>query len=430
MDLFILLGTLFLCFGLGMPISYSLGFGALAGALWIGIPPEAVMLQISNGVSKVAMLTIPFFVLAGAIMAEGGMARRLVGLANVIVGLVRVRGGLSAVNIIATTFLSGISGSSVADVSAIGSVLIPQMERVGYPRVFATNVTISGSLQAILVPPSHNAVIYSLATGGTISIISLFMAGVIPGLLLGLSLILLCIFVAYRDGHPTGESVPFKEALKISVEALWGLITVMIIVGGILLGVFTAIEAGAVACVWAFCVTMFIYRDYRWRDLPELVHRTLKTVAMVMTLIAMASSFGYVMALMQMPATITKFFLSVSENKYVILMLINIMLLVLGCLMDMAPLILICTPILLPVVVKLGVDPVHFGMIMLLNLGIGLLTPPVGSVLFVGCAIGKVKMEEVMRTIWPFYGVMFVVLMLVTFIPALSLWLPKAIGAY
>jgi tripartite ATP-independent transporter DctM subunit len=430
MDLFILLGTLFLCFVLGMPISYSLGFGALAGALWIGIPPEAVMLQISNGVSKVAMLTIPFFVLAGAIMAEGGMARRLVGLANVIVGLVRVRGGLSAVNIIATTFLSGISGSSVADTSAIGSVLIPQMERVGYPRVFATNVTISGSLQAILVPPSHNAVIYSLATGGTISIISLFMAGVIPGLLLGFSLILLVIAIGYRDGHPKGDSVPFNEALKICVEAMWGLITIIIIVGGILLGIFTAIEAGAVACVWAFCVTMFIYRDYRWRDLPELVHRTLKTVAMVMTLIAMASSFGYVMALMQMPATITNFFLSVSDNKYVILMLINFMLLVLGCLMDMAPLILICTPILLPVVVKLGVDPVHFGMIMLLNLGIGLLTPPVGSVLFVGCAIGKVKIEEVMRGIWPFYGVMFAVLMLVTFIPALSLWLPKAIGAY
>ncbi|MDI3470762.1 MAG: TRAP-type C4-dicarboxylate transport system, large permease component [Pseudolabrys sp.] len=427
MDLFILLGTLFLCFALGMPISYSLGFGALAGALWIGIPPEAVMLQISNGISKVAMLTIPFFVLAGAIMAEGGMARRLVGLANVIVGLVRVRGGLSAVNIIATTFLSGISGSSVADTSAIGSVLIPQMERVGYPRVFATNVTISGSLQAILVPPSHNAVIYSLATGGTISIISLFMAGVIPGLLLGFSLILLCIFIAYRDGHPKGDSVPFHEAVKISVEAGWGLITIVIIVGGILFGIFTAIEAGAVACVWAFFVTMFIYRDYRWRDLPELVHRTLKTVAMVMTLIAMASSFGYIMALMQMPAKITMFFLTISQNKYVILMLINFMLLVLGCLMDMAPLILICTPILLPVVMKLGVDPVHFGMIMLLNLGIGLLTPPVGSVLFVGCAVGKVKIEEVMRGIWPFYAVMFAVLMLVTFIPALSLWLPSVV---
>jgi tripartite ATP-independent transporter DctM subunit len=427
MDIFILLGTLFFCFALGMPISYSLGFGALAGALWIGIPPEAVMLQISNGVSKVAMLTIPFFVLAGAIMAEGGMARRLVGLANVIVGLVRVRGGLSAVNIIATTFLSGISGSSIADTSAIGSVLIPQMERVGYPRVFATNVTISGSLQAILVPPSHNAVIYSLATGGTISIISLFMAGVVPGLLLGFSLILLCMFIAYRDGHPKGDSVPFREAVRISIDAGWGLITIVIIIGGILLGIFTAIEAGAVACVWAFCVTMFIYRDYRWRDLPLLVHRTLKTVAMVMTLIAMASSFGYVMALMQMPAKITAFFLSVSDNKYVILMLINFMLLVLGCLMDMAPLILICTPILLPVVVKLGVDPVHFGMIMLMNLGIGLLTPPVGSVLFVGCAIGKVKLEDVMRGIWPFYGVMFAVLMLVTFIPALSLWLPSVV---
>ena len=424
MDLVILLGTLFLCFGIGMPISYSLGFGALAGALWIGIPPEAVMLKISDGVSKVAMLTIPFFVLAGAIMAEGGMAQRLVKLANVIVGVMRVRGGLSAVNIIATTFLSGISGSSVADTSAIGSVMIPQMEKVGYPRVFATNVTISGSLQAIVVPPSHTSVIYSLATGGTISIISLFMAGVVPGLLLGFCLVMLCLFIAYRDGHPRGDSVPFRDAVKITIDAAWGLITIVIIIGGILLGVFTAVEAGAVACIWAFCVTMFIYRDYRWRDLPGLVHRTLKTVAMVMTLIAMASSFGYVMALMQLPAKMTAFFLTVSENKYVILMLINFMLLVLGCLMDMAPLILICTPILLPVVMRLGVDPVHFGMIMLLNLGIGLLTPPVGSVLFVGCAIGNVKMEEVMRTIWPFYGVMFAVLMLVTFIPALSLWLP------
>jgi tripartite ATP-independent transporter DctM subunit len=427
MDLFILLATLFLCFGMGMPISYSLGFGALAGALWIGIPPEAVMLKISGGVSKVAMLTIPFFVLAGAIMAEGGMARRLVALANVIVGVVRIRGGLSVVNILATTFLSGISGSSVADTSAIGSVMIPQMEKVGYPRVFATNVTISASLQAIVVPPSHNAVIYSLATGGTISIISLFMAGVVPGLLLGVALIFLVIFIAYRDGHPRGDSVPLRDAVRITIDAAWGLITIVIIIGGILLGVFTAIEAGAVACIWAFFVTMFIYRDYRWRDLPGLVHRTLKTVAMVMTLIAMASSFGYVMALMQMPAKITAFFLTVSENKYVILLLINFMLLVLGCLMDMAPLILICTPILLPVVMKLGVDPVHFGMIMLLNLGIGLLTPPVGSTLFVGCAVGKVTLEQVMKGIWPFYGVMFVVLMLVTFIPALSLWLPSVV---
>src|SRR5271167_3174297 len=295
MEILIVIGTLFVCFALGVPIAYSLGLAALAGAYWIGIPLEAVMLQVSSGVSKFAMLTIPFFVLAGAIMAEGGMARRLVAFANVLVGMVRVRGGLSAVNVLATTFLSGISGSAVADISAIGSVMIPQMEEVGYPRVFATNVTISASVQALLVPPSHNAVIYSLASGGVISIISLFMAGVVPGLLLGFTLILLCLFMAYRDGHPRGQTVPWREALKISIDALWGLITLGIILGGILGGIFTAVEAGAVACIWAFLVTMFIYRDYRWRDLPVLLHRTLRTVAMVLTLIACASSVGYIM---------------------------------------------------------------------------------------------------------------------------------------
>jgi tripartite ATP-independent transporter DctM subunit len=388
------------------------------------------MLQISNGVSKVAMLTIPFFVLAGAIMAEGGMARRMVAFADVLVGFTRVRGGLSVVNVLATTLLSGISGSSVADVSAIGSVMIPQMEKSGYPRVYATNVTITSSVQALLVPPSHNAIIYSLATGGSISIISLFIAGVMPGLLLGFSIVVLCLVIAYRDGHPKGTSVPMRDAVKISIEAAWGLITLVIILGGILGGIFTAIEAGAVACAWAFFVTMFIYRDYKWRDLPRLVHRTLRTVAMVMTLIACASSVGYVMALTQMPAKITAFFLTISDNKYVILFLINLLLLVLGCLVDMAPSILICTPILLPVMINFGVDPVHFGMIMMLNLGIGLCHPPVGAILFVGCAVGKVTIEQVMRTIWPFYGAMFVVLMLVTYVPAISLWLPHHMGLH
>src|SRR5262249_48298893 len=297
MDIAILLFTMFFCFFIGVPIAYSLALAAIAGCLWIGIPLEAVMLKISDGVSKVAMLTIPFFVLAGAIMAEGGMARRMVALADVMVGFTRVRGGLSVVNVLATTFLSGISGSSVADTSAIGSVMIPQMERAGYPRGFATNVTITASVQALLVPPSHNAVIYSLATGGSISIISLFMAGVVPGLLLGAALVILCLVIAYRDGHPRGTTVPLREGLKLAVEALWGLVTLAIILGGILLGWFTAIEAGAVACVWAFCVTMFIYRDYGWRDLPRLIHRTFHTVAMVMTLIACASAVGYIMAL-------------------------------------------------------------------------------------------------------------------------------------
>jgi len=428
MDVVVLLAAMFFCIAIGVPIAYSLALAAISGALWIGIPLEAVMLKISDGVSKVAMLTIPFFVLAGAIMAEGGMAKRLVAFADVLVGFTRLRGGLSVVNVLATTFLSGISGSAVADTSAIGSVMIPQMEKSGYPRVFATNVTITASVQALLVPPSHNAVIYSLATGGTISIISLFMAGVVPGLLLGFSIVLLCLVIAYRDGHPRGQTVPAREAVKITIDAAWGLITLVIILGGILGGVFTAIEAGAVACVWAFLVTMFVYRDYRWRDLPVLVHRTLRTVAMVLTLIACASSVGYVMALTQMPARITAAFLTISSDKNVILLLINIMLLILGCLVDMAPSILICTPILLPVMINFGVNPVHFGIIMMLNLGIGLCHPPVGSILFVGCAVGKVRIEQVMRKIWPFYAVMLAVLMLVTYIPAISLWLPRLLG--
>src|SRR5258708_3846438 len=344
MDFLVVVGTLFACFAIGVPIAYSLGLAAIAGALWIGIPLEAVMLKMLDGVSKVEVLTIPFFVLAGAIMAEGGMARRLVAFANVLVGVFRIRGGLSVVNVVATTFLSGISGSSVADTSAIGSVMIPQMEKNSYPRVFATNVTMPASVQPLLVPPSHNAVIYSLATGGTISIISLFMAGVGPGLLLGLALILLCLYIAYRDGHPRGLAVPMREAIKITIDALWGLVTLAIILGGILGGIFTAIEAGAVACIWSFFVTMFVYRDYKWRDLPELIHRTTRTVAMVMTLIAFASSVGYVMALMQVPARVTAFLLTLSSNNNDILFLITILFLLPASLFAMPPPILTVTP--------------------------------------------------------------------------------------
>jgi tripartite ATP-independent transporter DctM subunit len=380
------------------------------------------MLKISDGISKFSLLAIPFFVLAGAIMAEGGMARRLIALASIFVGF--IRGGLALVNIVASSLFGCISGSSVADTSSIGSVMIPQMERAGYPRVFATNVTICGSVQAILIPPSHNAVIYSLAVGGTVSIGHLLIAGFFPGLLLGLSLAILVIITAYRENYPKGEVIPFRQAVKIAIEAFWGLMTMLIITGGIIGGIFTATEAAAVACAWAFFVTMFIYRDYKWRDLHLLVHRTMKTVGMVMILIAFASGFGYLMALMQLPAKVTHFFLTISDNKYVILFLINLLLLFLGTLMDMAPLLLICTPILLPVVQNFGVDPVHFGIVMLVNLGIGLVTPPVGSVLFVGCAVAKLSLEQVTRKIWPFYIAMFAVLMLVTYIPAISLWLP------
>jgi tripartite ATP-independent transporter DctM subunit len=354
------------------------------------------------------------------------MAHRLVAFAAVLVGF--IRGGLSLVNILASTFFGAISGSSVADTASVGSVLIPEMEKQGYPRPFATAVTVSGSVQAILIPPSHNAVIYSLAGGGSVSIASLFMAGVVPGLLLGLTVAGLCLYTAHTKNYPKGERIPFQQAIKIAGEALWGLFTMVIILGGILSGVFTATESASVACVWAFFVTMFIYRDYKWSDLPKLVHRTVKTVTIVMILIGFAASFGYIMTIMQLPDRVTEFFTSISDNKYVILFSINIMLLLLGTLMDMAPLILILTPILLPVVQSLGMDPVHFGMMIMVNLGMGLITPPVGSVLFVGSAVAKLPIETVTKSLYPFFVALFLVLMAVTYIPALSLWFPGLFG--
>jgi tripartite ATP-independent transporter DctM subunit len=385
MDALVLLGSFFFLMIIGMPVAYAMGLSALIGAWWIELPYDAVMIAIAGGVNKFSLLAIPFFVLAGAIMAEGGMSRRLVAFAEVLVGF--VQGGLSLVNILASTFFGAISGSSMADTASIGSVLIPEMEKKGYPREFATAVTVSGSVQAILIPPSHNAVIYSLAAGGSVSIAALFLAGVLPGLLLGLTLAIMCLFIAKKRNFPKGRSIPMKEALRICVDALWGLMTMFIILGGILSGVFTATESAAIAVIWAFFVTMCIYRDYKWSELPKLVHRTVKTLSIVMILIGFAASFGYIMTLMQIPTLITQVFTSVSDNKYVVLLMINILLLVLGTLMDMAPLILIMTPILLPIVTTLGVDPVHFGMIMMVNLGMGLITPPVGGVLFVGAAV-------------------------------------------
>jgi tripartite ATP-independent transporter DctM subunit len=381
------------------------------------------MLKISDGTDDFSLLAIPFFVLAGAIMAEGGMAVRLIDLAKVFVGF--IRGGLALVNVLAMTLLGAISGSSVADTSAIGSVLIPQMVRHGYPRVFSTNVTICGSIQTLLIPPSHNMVIYSIAAGGTVSVAHLLIAGVFPGLLFGLCLIGLVLWTARKREFPREDPIPLRRVPKIVLDAFWGLVTIVIIMGGILSGVFTATESAAVACVYAFIITVFVYRDYKLRDLPHLVHRVVKTVAMVMMLIGFSVAFGYMMAIMRIPAIMTEFFLGISDNKYVFLLLVNVLLLILGTFMDLAPMLLICTPIFMPVILKLGIDPIHFGIIMILNLGIGLITPPVGPTLFVGCAIGKVTMEEVSRELWPFYAAMCLALLLVTYIPALSLWLPS-----
>ncbi|MSP89355.1 MAG: TRAP transporter large permease [Alphaproteobacteria bacterium] len=425
MGILIHIGSFLVLSFLGLPVAYALGLSTVLAALWIDIPLEAVMLKLSDGTDDFALLAIPFFVLAGAIMAEGGMAARLINLAKVFVGF--LRGGLAIVNVLASTMFGAISGSSVADTAAIGTVMIPQMVKNGYPRVFAVNLTICGSLQPLLIPPSHNMVIYSMAAGGSISIAHLFMAGVIPGLLFGLCLIGLIFWAGRKHNFPKGEVIPLRQAVKIAIDAFWGLLTVFIIMGGILSGVFTPTESAAVACLYAFCVTMFIYRDYKWRDLPQLLHRTVKTVAMVMILIGFSAAFGYLMALMRLPALASEYMLALTDNKHLMLLMINVLLLALGTFMDMAPLLLICTPIFLPLVIKLGVDPVHFGMILITNLGIGLITPPVGPTLFVGCAIGKVTMEQVSRELWPFYGAMLVALVLITFVPALSLWLPSVV---
>jgi tripartite ATP-independent transporter DctM subunit len=423
MGVLVLIGGFALLCVLGMPVAYALGLAAISAALWIDLPLEAVMLKVSDGTDDFALLAIPFFILAGAIMGEGGMAERLVNLAKIFVGW--IRGGLALVNILASTFFGAISGSSVADTASIGSVMIPQMIKEGYPRLFAVNVTVAGSLQPLLIPPSHNAVIYSLAAGGFISIGDLFLAGAIPGVLLGFSLIVLCMIIARRNNFPKGEPIALRQAVKIVVQAFWGLLTVFIILGGILGGIFTPTESAAVACIYAFVITMFVYRDYKWSELHLLIGRVVRTVGMVMIMIGFSVAFGYLMAIMRVPALAAEFFLTIASDKYTMLLLINVLLLVLGTFMDLAPMLLICTPIFLPIVMKFGVDPVHFGIIMILNLGIGLLTPPVGPTLVIGCAIGKVSMEAVSKSLMVFYVPMLIVLILVTYVPALSLWLPS-----
>jgi len=420
----VLMGSLFGLLIIGMPIAYALGISAFLTAFYVGLPLEAILLKLSDGVDNSSLLAIPFFVLAGALMAEGGMAWRLVAFANIFVGF--MRGGLAMVNVLASMFFGGISGSAVADTSSIGSIMIPMMKKQGYDDHFSVNITISSATQGIIIPPSHNAIIYTYAAGGTISIAQLFLAGVIPGIMVGLSLMVLAYMISHKRGYPKGEPVKLRDAIRISWEAVAGLMTVVIIVGGVIGGVFTPTESAAVACVWAFFVTMFLYRDLKWRDLPQTLVGVVRTVSMVMIVIGFAASFAYLMTLMQVPAKATSFLLSLSDNKIVILILINIMLLILGTFMDMAPLILICTPILLPVIKVLGVDPVHFGVVMMLNLGIGLVTPPVGTVLFVGCAVGKVAIERAARHLWPFWIAMLVVLLLVTYIPSLAMWIPNA----
>lgn len=423
LTLIIFVVTFVVLMAVGMPVAYAVGLTAVVVTAFADFSLDGLIITIFHSTDNVNLLTIPFFVFAGAIMAEGGMARRLVDFAGLFVGW--IRGGLSLVNILASTLFGAISGSSVADTASIGSVLIPEMERKGYPRSFGAVLTASASVQAILVPPSHNSVLFAIvANTAAVTIPAMFLAGIIPTLVLCVTLIVMCLIAARKNNYPKEARVELKRKIKIASDAIWGLVTIVIISGGILSGFFTPTESGAIACIWAMFVTFFVYREYKLKDFPKLIHRTIKTVTMVMVLIAFAAAFGSVMTLVGLPQEISAALLSLSDNKYVILLIINIMLLLLGCLMDMAPLILILTPILLPVVVELGIDPVHFGIIMMMNLGIGLITPPVGSVLFVASAVSGQKIETVVKAMIPFYCVLFLVLIAITYIPILSLWLP------
>ncbi len=419
----ILLVSFLVLVALGLPIAFCLGISTFLTVWWIDRPMLIVVQQMADGIDTFSLMAIPFFVLAGQLMARGGTARRMVDFSNLLVG--PVRGGLAMVNIVASMFFGGISGSSVADTSSIGSVLIPMMDEKGYDRDFSVCVTVTSSTQGIIIPPSHNAILYAFAAGGAVSIKALFVAGIIPGVMVGVSLMAVTYVLALRRGYPKERRGGWAEAAGVTVRAVPGMLTAVIIVGGILSGVFTATESSAVAVVYALLVTYLVYRDIGPGTLPGILLESVKTIAIVMLLIGTAKAFGWVVAHLGIPEAVTRWFLSVSDNRIVVLLLVNVLLLLLGTIMDMAPLILITTPLLLPVARQIGLDPVQFGIMLMLNLGIGLCTPPVGSTLFVGCAVGQTSMERVTRSIWPFYLAMLAVLLVVAYLPAVTLYLPS-----
>jgi len=407
-----------------LPVAFCLAFSAFASALYMRIPLSAITTRMVSSVDSFSLLAIPFFILAGEIIGAGGIADRLWKLANVFVG--RVRGGLAMVNCLDSVFFGMISGSAVASVSSMGPIEIRMMKKQGYPTPFAVALSSTSATISLLIPPSHNMILYASAIGGA-SVGKLFMAGLVPGYLLCFLLMVYCYVMARIKNFPRGEGYTFKESVKAVVDSLPGLFTMVIIIGGVFAGIVTANESAVLACIWAFIVSLCFYREIKLRDTIPILKRTLRTIGMVMTLIASAGAFGYMMTILRIPELITGGLLSISSNKYVLLLLINISLLALGTMMDMAPLILITAPVLAPVVTSsaIGMDPVHFGVVMIFNLAVGLLTPPVGTVLFVGSAIGKIKIEETTKALLPFYIVIFVGLLLVTFVPAISMTIPN-----
>ncbi len=426
MELILLLGLLALLLILGVPVAFALGLASLATFIFMDIAPVVAFQRIATGVNVFALMAIPFFVFAGDLMQQAGIAERLVRVADAAMG--RMRGGLGVVDVGASMMFGGVSGSAVASVSALGSTLVPMMKEKGYDADYAVNVTSTSAILGILIPPSHNMIIYAAAAGVSVSVADLFLAGVLPGILTGILLATVAWFVAVRRGYPKGEFPGWPAFARAFAAAIPGLLTAVIIFGGVLGGVFTPTESSAVAVIYTLVIALIVYRTLGFSGFVTAAQNAVKTTAMVMLIIGSAAAFGWLLALLEAPEQLATLLQTLTDNPILILLMINLILLILGTFMDMAPLIVITSPIFLPVAMATGMDPVQFGIMLMLNLGIGLVTPPVGSVLFVGCAVGKIKVEEAVRTIWPFYLALFVALMAITFVPALSLTLPGLLG--
>jgi len=428
LEILILVLSFVILLGLGVPIAFSIGISAMLTMLVsISAMPSftTIAQRMATGLDSFALLAIPFFILAGQLMNRGGIAAKLIDFAKVLVG--RLPGGLAYVNIIAAMLFGAISGSAVAAASAIGGIMNPRMVKEGYSKPFSAAVNITSATTGMIIPPSNILIVYSLASGG-VSIAALFVAGYIPGMIVGLALMIVAGVFAYRKGYSVGESVSLKEGILKFLDAIPSLVLLVLVIGGIIAGFFTATEASAVAVLYTLVLSMLVYRKVKWKDLPEIFLQTVSTTSIVMILIGTSVGMSWVMSYENLPQGVSNALLSISDNPIVVLLLINLILLFVGIFMDMTPAVLIFTPIFLPVVTELGMDPTHFGIVMVLNLCIGLCTPPVGSVLFVGCSVAKIGIDKVIRPLLPLFIAMVVALIIVTYIPALSLWLPSLFG--
>ena len=407
---------------LRFPIAYAVALSSILCLLVEGNPLTTLCQFMVKGISSFSLMAVPFFITMGVLMGSGGISQKLIDLANACVGW--MTGGMAMVNIVASYFFGGISGSASADTASLGSILIPMMADQGYDKDFSTAVTITSSCEGLLVPPSHNMVIYAMSAGG-ISVGALFLAGYIPGALLAASLMIGSYIISKRRNYPKGDKFSFKVLLKQLSVSVWALAAIIIVVVGVVGGAFTATESAAIAVIYSLIVSVFIYRGLDWKGVWKALDDCVNTLSIVLILIATSAVFGNCLTRLHVPDIAARAITGVSSNPYVVALLIDLILLVLGCIMDMAPIILIATPILLPIATSIGIDPVQFGIIIVLNCGIGLLTPPVGAVLFIGSAVAKLPMEKVVKATLPFYLCMIIVLILITFIPGISLFLPN-----